>query len=805
MNEIKNTFKITKRANAFFMCLFLSLGFVGFSQVQQNGVFYIGDNGLVSIGAETTPFNFGTPATASSVTTRTASDYGKLHFRAGTSAAAATDAHHLNGYASTTGNAAFVFPVGSGTVYAPLQISSAVVAETYDSAYVAANPASVVPATSIDSSLEAVSSLEYWDVISTSNAIVSLSWRSASALATELGSGTVVDDVTVVGLNSGTNQWDQLISTVDATSFVDGTTASSLTAGSVSTDAAVDFSVYTKFTLGKKGSCAPLVASDGVTVTWNGSWSPNAPTLTSPVVIAAAYPGGSFACNSLALNADVTLLNGESIEVVNAVTGSSKVILAPSASFVQRAAGAGPTIEFNKMATDMSVFDYIYFGTPVSGNFFDAFASATANSVADPFDLFFKFTSGGSGTSSGWSATSATVTGEGLIARVKDAAPFSAANADISLVINGTANNGDISVMNVSNNPAQANGGSSHVLLGNPYPSAIDGDLFLAENEQIAGSLFFWNSATPPDAAGLFSGADYSIYNSSGVVGSGPNAAALTGAIPSGQGFKVRILPNSTNPTAVNTTNINFTNCMRITDDNGSFFKSSNNVVKDRFKVTMTGANGIFSQILVAYLPQASLGYDRLYDAGRNSVSPAQFYSIMENDGRKLAINGRPSFTSADVVPVGMLKSNSNSETFNFSISEEEGVFTDANVAVYMHDKINGTYHNLKTGDFSFTTSSTSVNDRFELVYVNSTLSNGDVVLPTTTVVLVDNMFSVTSSDMIKDIQVFDLAGRLVESYKSISDVTFNAQFTHAEGMYVANVLYESGVVNAIKMIHDKK
>jgi hypothetical protein len=82
-----------------------------------------------------------------------------------------------------------------------------------------------------------------------------------------------------------------------------------------------------------------------------------------------------------------------------------------------------------------------------------------------------------------------------------------------------------------------------------------------------------------------------------------------------------------------------------------------------------------------------------------------------------------------------------------------------------MATKVLNTYHDLTADSFDFTTGLTSVDMRFELVYQTGTLGTMDSLLPVTTASIVDGTFTVASTDVIKDIQVYDLAGRLLQNY----------------------------------------
>ena len=558
-------------------------------------------------------------------------------------------------------------------------------------------------------------------------------------------------------------------------------------------------------------NCLPTWGFLGITTTWNGTtWSPSVPTLIDKAVINSAYAAGSFSCNSLVLNADITLGANENIEVVNGVTGSSKIIMATSASFVQRATGvSAPNVEMTKTREAIRRYDYTYFGTPIAGNFFSDFATAKASTAttANALERFYKYNTGPGG---GWQTTTTTETGRGIIARVKQAAPFTNATTtdDVSVIFDGVANNGDINLPTITNDMTDPYGYTSSLLLGNPYPSAIDGDRFLEENTDLDGFLSIWTSATSYPGTGSYSQSDYIVYSKAGVVTPTPIPTTFNGKIASGQGFFVKILPDSTNPTTVSATaDVFFNNCMRVTGENSMFYRNAQQnttETKDRYKLNMIGNNGVFSQILIAYLPEATLAYDRMYDALNNSVSTAQLYSIFEGDGRRLAINARPIFTNTDVVPIGISKSNTTTETFVISITEQEGVFTDPSVKVYLHDTIAETYHDFSAGNFSFTTNENVVDSRFEIVYQSSVLSNAEFSLPEATVMLNNNTLSIYSDTIINSVQVFDLTGRLIQNYKAVDASSFSENFNHEESIYIAKISFENGIKLNKKLIHTK-
>lgn len=773
-----------------FLLISLSISFLAQAQMHIEGNMHIADTGIMFL--ESGNLSFGLAGGTS--TTRTVTDYGKLHLGTLVSTSGASSAHFVDGYVRITRTDALVLPLGQSGTYAPIRVVPGTTT-VLDAAYWHSNPTTI--GSVVDGSITALSTLEYWEVKSTGNsATLSLSWSSTSNIAALTGSD--LTKLVVAGWNG--TQWVQLPSTVDVTSILG--TASSLSSGSISLDVPASLSTFAYFTLATKGDCAPLVASSGITKTWNGSaWSPSAPTIYDPVVISAPY-SGDLSCNSLVLNADVTLGNGNYLEVVNGSSGSGKLLMSSQASFVQRNSSAtAPSIELTKRTRSLKAYDYVYWGTPIAGNFFTQLSGAKALTVSTTgaFDLKYKYVAGAGG---GWQNLTAITTGSGYIMRVKPVAPFTSTTAtdQIDLKFTGAANNGDVTVP-IAFNSAAPTGATSHNLLANPYPCAIDGDMFLRLNTNIDGVIYVWQQSTPPGSAlqTTYSQADYLAYTRAGFVA--PNATgSFDGKVASGQGFQVKALSNG---------NVTFTNCMRLTGSNSSFYRESPYVVNsnqpiDRYKLTLTKSDGsVFSQILVAYLEEGTTDYDRMFDAGRNSVSTAQVYTILPTDNRRLAINARPPFVIEDAVPVGFSKSGTTSEQFTLTVSQKEGLFADNSVPIYLHDKQLGQFHDLIT-PFEITLDTALLNDRYELVYQNQALNNPEVSGVVTTAYVKNQQLNISTSEPMKRVQVYDLTGKLLRSIKVDHENQLFTVFPYAEGVYLLKIQLQNNLWYTHKLITNR-
>lgn len=783
--------------NVFLMLFFVIGSSVNVeAQIQNNGIMHVGDNAYLFVSSGV--FSFGNSAvTSTNKTLPYNSNNGK--YVLGQTASISTDgtsSKFINGYAETRNTAETLLALGSGSIYAPIKVLPSFNTGVH-ATYVNAAPLTAYNG-GLLSGVNAVANTEYW-MIKGANAIITLSWRASSGI-----SSFGFADVIIVGYKN--NKWEAIPSEIDVTSKFGGTSSLS-GSGSVTSTIAVNLSDYSAFAIGEKGvSCGDLIASSGTTKIWNGtSWSPSAPTIADPVIINGAYAAGSFACNTITLNANVTLTGSQVLEIVNGATGTGKVILSSEASLVQRnSLATAPQIELTKTTRPMKRFDYVYWGAPVSGNVLSQIDGAQAQGgVPNAFDFRFQYVSGNTTTTGGWQPLTATAPGKGFITRVKNQAPYTASSttATINLKFDGTANNGDVTVA-VSNVSENATSARNNNLVANPYPSAIDASKFLTENNDILdGAIYLWRANTENSGTGqAYSVGDYIAYTKVGSTAySGTGTGAFNGNIASGQGFKVRAIAPGT---------AKFTNCMRVatSGSNGQFYRTSEYtstpvVTLDRYKLYVQTTEGIANQILVAYTPEASLNYDSMYDAELYSVSPVTLYSILDHADQKLAINARPSFDEDDVITLGLIQEVAQTTQMIIALADREGIFENNQTPIYLHDTQLNTYHDFADGAYTFTTAAQEDNNRFKIVY-NAPLKNNLFDANNVYATLNNNILDVQATSDIQKVQVFDLTGRLILDKKPSEIATsLSAAFYQASGVYVVKMELTNGQTFSQKLI----
>lgn len=791
------------------ICFFVPSSIV--AQVMNKGKLYVHDDGEAYIASG----NYSFDDAGTTITSRSALNYGVLSFSAAATYSFASSEHFADGYIRSYGGGTFTYPVGqSGQPgqpgkYAPVRISpSSVISGRADVAYFSSNPSAIGSA--VNASVATISTAEYWRVKSCNTsagqgcaayfAAVSLTWNSTSGIATLTSND--ISNLTISGWN-GTS-WQRLESAVDATSILGG--SSTTTSGSITTTVAIDLAQFEYFTFGNIGnSCAPLVASSETTKTWNGSsWSPSAPTLADPVIINAAF-SGNLSCNSIVLNANVTIGNGQLLEIVYGATGTGTVILSTQANLVQRnSTAAAPTIQLTKVTNSMRMFDYVLLSSPINSGatFYSNLNSGSNVAVEGNFNTYPSVGNSKSAFSSDFKTlndlgqqiliNTATIgIGYGLRARVANQLPFttnrfgnywSEDKKNIHIKTEGVANNGNVSVNILANVPS---------LVGNPYPSAISADKILALLPDDQKTIYFWTYATAMPANFTYNNNDYATWTLAGGVRAGSGGVVPTGKIASMQSFYIK--------GGASARTLTFTNCMRQTTGNTNFFRLK---PTDRFWLNLTGSSGSFSQILVSYTSSATLGEDAGYDGMRYGTGSTSTLSSLINNS-KYAIQARPPFDATDTVPLAVDKLQN--DDFTISLDNKEGVFNNIGTTIYLHDKILGIYHDLSVSSYSFVQADAEDRNRFEIVYQNQTLNTNPFAHNQAVAIFTNNRLEVRANSKMNFIEIFDLTGRKIWESKIDSTTTFTIPIYFSQNLYIAKIKLENGKTASIKLVNQKQ
>jgi hypothetical protein len=441
-------------------------------------------------------------------------------------------------------------------------------------------------------------------------------------------------------------------------------------------------------------------------------------------------------------------------------------------------------ILLKRQTTPILKLDYTYWSSPVSNQQLITLSPNTSTSKFYSFDA----------VADDWvheTVTNTMVLGRGYIIR----GPENFSNTARTVyegVFSGVPNNGIISV--------PIAGTDSSNLIGNPYPSAIDADLFLTKNTGIiGGTIYFWTHNTPLTNY-VYTSDDYAVYNLLGGVGTsaatnlGVNNTTPNGKIASGQAFFVTGINGG--GTAI------FNNSMRIPGQNSFFFKSNVKkkaavgIEKHRLWLNLSNSQGAFKQLLVGYATGATNQNEITFDGESfDGNKYLDFYSI--NEDVALVIQGRAlPFEETDEVPLGYKTEIEG--TFTINIDARDGLFE--NLDVFIEDKETGRIHDLTNEAYSFFSSKGIFNDRFVLRYVDRKLHISDFDQNKNTVLIFNKnkQLKITSLDgAIDTVTVYDLAGKQIFQRKKVnsSELTISDSALNPAVFIVKTVLKNSKTV----------
>jgi trimeric autotransporter adhesin len=351
-------------------------------------------------------------------------------------------------------------------------------------------------------------------------------------------------------------------------------------------------------------------------------------------------------------------------------------------------------------------------------------------------------------------------------------------------IFKGTINNGTIRVpLNFSN--AGFNG------TGNPYPSPIDINAFIQENavnrSVIDPTVWIWRKTNNENTS------SYATVTMAGYAANQQgNDAANTfvtdpnGILNTGQGFLVKAL--AANKELV------FENNMRSSTQTTTFFKTQQDgpqaVQNGKVWLNLKGGEN-FSQALIDYRSETSTGYDNGYEGLALIGGNLSIYSLLATDTEnvKYTIQSRGDFDDTDVIPMGYIAAAAG--TYEFEIDHAEGLFSEGQ-EVYIKDNMLGTINSLNNGNYSFTTDAGTFESRFEVVYKAQGQLGTDVPAVEAKDVIVYNnnqQISITSTEEISAVTVYDMLGRVLFTQNEIGNTEFStAQLTIAQQVVIVNV-----------------
>lgn len=564
--------------------------------------------------------------------------------------------------------------------------------------------------------------------------------------------------LTLSGLTGTVTRWE---SAPDAT-FTGGVVSINNTTSTL-TVSGIAATTYYRAVIAN-GTCGTIYSSNGVvtvnTTTWDGtSWSNGLPVSgTVANILGDLNITADLAVCTMVVdnNAVVTVNPGVDLTITGSLTvaDGSVINFTDTANLIQNtnAQNTG-TVNVFKNSSPLFLYDYSMWSSPVSGGqtlaqfspdtninrFYTFNPLSNAFARANPADTFS--------------------TGKGYLIRMPNNwTPYSASNPQPAAwtgTFTGTPNNGNISVPVIDG----GTGTTQYNLVGNPYPSPIKISDFLTANAaNINGTIWVWRKRN--DSRNPVS---YSVCTAAGCTfNNGFSYYSDDTLLSKGQGFLVRIKSG--------VSSIVFNNSMRRSSNVSQFFRQAE---KDRYWLSLTDNTGAeYGQMLVAYLPETTTGYDEGYDGVYNNESATFLGSVVQE--QELSVEARASFADNDVVPL-YFKTDA-ATTFTIALPKTEGIF--AGQHIYLNDKQEGIVRDLTQNSYTFSAEAGNYSNRFEIIYQTSMLGTHtpEAVSDVTVFAKNNTIGVVTSNSVIAKVEVFDLTGRMIYADANINATTYNSK-----------------------------
>ena len=387
----------------------------------------------------------------------------------------------------------------------------------------------------------------------------------------------------------------------------------------------------------------------------------------------------------------------------------------------------------------------------------------------------------------------------------------------------GKPNDGDITVSVATGN---------YTLTGNPYPSALHVNAFLLDGSNTAcnANAYFWEQRKTVNSHvllsyeggygtyspvsllsnGIYVPATFNTYNIDGTLNvSGASSGLIMERkyAPIGQGFMVKGLANGT---------ITIKNSHRDFKKEGNFSQfernsnsqHSNSVspigveIIPQIRLNTIVNNQYTKQMALAFIPESTDGVDRGIDA----ISPAadnlpnDVYFFLDNN--KYVIQG-VNFDINKRIPIG-IKSTDNA-SFEFDASTI--VNFDTSQDIYLYDRQEGTYHDIKNDTYIVFLPTGIYNNRFEITFKNDALSASNPIKEDIVVFQnnTNQLLTVSNPNLLdlKSVTLFDISGKKIFSHLKLGINSSYAFSTAAlsDGLYLAKIQCSDGKNKVQKII----
>ncbi|MFT6801746.1 MAG: hypothetical protein ACJA2N_000929 [Salibacteraceae bacterium] len=645
-----------------------------------------------------------------------------IYMNDNTSALTPSNASYVDGPLVKIGNDNFIFPIGGGGFYAPIEMtgpssssSRFEASYTYGSAHSAG-----FDTTLMSSGLDHISSSEYWNLdhlAGSNNVKVKLHWNSSRS--GNIASGSLCD---LRAAHWTGARWINEGNGGPTGNAVNGSFYTGISENCTNSTQVNSWARNQPF----------AIAIDSNYITWDGttydggSGSGSAPNTSDAGKTLKIYaPNAILPMDAKVAHVIITstgklnIPSGTILEVSGTITNNGEITLENNSSLLQTIAGSdqntGPGSYLINRTGNNSAYSYNIWSAPIKAAALNTvFSSSNAcdiwtfneNNQSWSHDYAVGYATSCYGNAVTFTASDVITGGDGIMDIGRGY--FVPGAVATGRTFSGKVNNGDITIPITTTSIGHQTlwDNDDWNLVGNPYPSGLDASRFLLENatdnNRINGAIYFWDAGDT--AGGYNQHSDYATFNGLGGVNSGNTTKIPTGQIGSGQGFWVYAAAN---------TNLEFNNSMR-TGTNSQFFKQTP-IENHTVWVSFTTPNNYSNNILLGYNNLSTDLEDEGLDAHKLEGSAnVRFSSLINADEYAIQAFEALKIGASKSIPLLVFSADSGIHTFAKYHAEN----MPNNITVYIKDNLLGSIHNFENGDYQVCLNAQiNYDSRFEIVF----------------------------------------------------------------------------------------
>jgi len=593
-------------------------------------------------------------------------------------------------------------------------------------------------------------------------------------------------------------------------------------------------------------SCTTNLWTGAVSVDWNtaANWSCGIiPTISTNVLIPFPLASGNFPIISTGTQGNannIEFQNGTTLKVINnyiqiagtlllngiidlqgeaqLIQAASSVLNNLSTGYIERdQQGEGSTFRYNNWSPP------VFTATDANGNYTTVAASLKdgtdpnnpgtilfttgLNGAISPLTLstawMYKYANLPDDSYSSWThigSTGKVYAGEGYLMKGTGSV------VDQNYVFVGKPNNGTINLT--------VNGGYDY-LVGNPYPSAIDANIFISNNStSITGSLYFWEHYGGNSHNLAEYQAGYATYSlGGGVPASAHPSVSSSGTATKTPGRYIAVAQGFFVVGDADGGQIQFNNGQRVYVPEGAtstFMKSSNIVSKSsinetvdtrpKFRIGFDASKISHRQLLLTIDENTTAAIDWGYDAEMYEIFEDDIYWLLSD--KKYAIQATNIIGLETEFPLGI----QTKEGGLITIKVDQLEYVDENISLYIKDNFTGLTHKINNQPFEINLEPGIYNTRFVLVSKTENTLIVEEEIPNNEITVFMNNKSAElqiqkkGNSEIVSIHLFNYLGQTVKSWNTNIDKNFiSLPVNILSGVYIVQVNTTDG--NMVKKI----